>query len=98
MKILAIEKEVQNADWTNTHGVLEEEARHVYALQQSGDVREIYFTETHSAVLVLECEDIGAAKTLLGDFPLVKAALISFDVMALMPYTGLDRLMNGQPR
>jgi hypothetical protein len=46
MKILAIEKDVENADWSNTDDLLKQEALHVFELYLAGTLREIYFTET----------------------------------------------------
>ncbi len=93
MKILAIEKELHSVDWTQQELVLKEEARAVYELYLRDSLREIYFTEKNSAVLVLEAEDKDAAQTILNSLPLVKAGLIGFEIMELRPYTGLKRLV-----
>ena len=93
MKILAIEKEVSGSDWNNKQEILTTEARHVYELYLQGYLREIYFTESHNAVLILECESRDNAVKLLNEFPLVKNNLIQFDVSELQPYTGLSRLI-----
>jgi hypothetical protein len=93
MKILAIEKENPEAEWKNHRDVLEEEARAVYNLYIEGSIREIYFTENKSAVLILECESIQNAVGLLSALPLVKNKMITFDIMELRPYTGFDRIL-----
>lgn len=93
MKILAMETEVPGADWSSASALLEEEARHVYGLYLSGAVREIYFTESHEAVIILECEGKAEAERLLDDLPLVKAGLIRFTLTELKPYDGYTRLM-----
>ena len=56
-------------------------------------LREIYFTEDKNAVLILECKDKEQAIKLLNSLPLVKNNMITFDVVALLPYTGMERLV-----
>ena len=56
MKILAIEHETRKVDWGLLHDELEVEARKVYELYLEGYIREIYFNEHNSAVIILECE------------------------------------------
>lgn len=92
MKILALEKEIENSDWSNADDILKEEALHVYQLQKEEIIREIYFTENRAAVLVLECKNKQEALSLLNEFPLVKDNLIMFDVFELHAYSGIERL------
>lgn len=94
MKILAIEKDIPSANWEDAEKVLKEEARHVYDLYLEDSLREIYFTESHHAILILECKSKEKALELLADFPLVKNGLIRFEVNELRPYTGFSRLVN----
>lgn len=93
MKILAIEKEIEGALWSNVNDLLRDEAQHVFELYLSGTLREIYFTEKKSAVLVIEADDTNTVKMLLENFPLVKSGMIKFEIMELRPYTGFERLM-----
>lgn len=96
MKILAIEKEVSGVDWsTVSKDILTKEARDVYRLYLSEQLREHYFTEARQAVLVLECDSKAHAQTLLSQLPLVTHNLITFDIVELHPYTGYDRIMEG---
>jgi len=93
MKILALEKELPGATAERFQPLLEEEARAVWELQQCGLLREIYMTgEKHTAVLVLECAGVEEARQTLADLPLVKAGLIEFELIHLMPYPGFGRL------
>ena len=94
MKILAIEKELKTVDWENESQTLIEEAKLVYKLMLSGNLREIYFSESKNAVLILECEDKIVAKQLLDKLPLVKKGIIDFEIIELHPYTGFTRLMD----
>ncbi|MFN8371834.1 MAG: muconolactone Delta-isomerase family protein [Anaerolineae bacterium] len=91
MKILAIEKDLVPADQMRTH--LKAEALRVWELYQAGIVREMYFhAEQHNAVLILECENVEDAKNYLAMLPLVKAGMIDFEVLPLIPYPGFGRL------
>ncbi len=93
MKILALEKESPGAIAGQFQPFLKEEARCVWELQQSGLLREIYFTAgKHTAVLMLECEDVNMGRPALAALPLVKAGLIQFDLIPLAPYDGFARL------
>jgi muconolactone delta-isomerase len=93
MKILALEKEVPviAPDLFRPH--LKAEARRVWELQQSGVLREVWFTaRDHTAVLMLECESAAQAGEVLKTLPLVQAGLITFDILPLVPYDGFARL------
>jgi len=89
----SIEKELKIGDWANGNDTLAKEATRVYELYLSGILREIYFNDKHCAVLILECENLGSAEKSLSTLPLVQKGLISFEVMELNPYTGLNRIM-----
>lgn len=94
MKILATERENPEVDWKNQQDILEKEARAVYNFYLEGSIREIYFSENKSAILILECESIQNAVGLLSALPLVQNKMITFEVMELRPYTGFDRILN----
>ncbi|TKG95216.1 superoxide dismutase [Puteibacter caeruleilacunae] len=94
MKILAIERDVEGANWDNAEGLLKSEAQHVFDLYLSDTLREIYFTENKNAVLILECQDKAMAKKMLDAFPLVKEGKIVFDLLELRPYNGYERLIH----
>jgi hypothetical protein len=93
MKILALEKELPGATAEAFRPLLEDEARRVWELLQSGLLREIHFDAIrHTAVIVLECGDVDEARALLSGLPLVAAGLIDFDIIPLAPYDGFARL------
>jgi hypothetical protein len=94
MKILALENEVSGTtDEQFTPAILKEEALRAWELYQDGIIREIYFrTDRNEAVLILECSNILEAQVVLASLPLVKAGLISFEVIPLAPYNGFERL------
>jgi muconolactone delta-isomerase len=93
MKILALEKEAAQTQASDFQPYLAEEAAKVYELYQTGVIRELYFHQTdHTAVLMLECANVDEARRVLGSLPLVKAGLITFDMLPLVPYPGFARL------
>lgn len=93
MKILAIEKETPNVTAEDFKPHAKAEAARVWELYQAGVFRELYFRQDRpEAVLVLECIDVDEANQALNTLPLVKAGLITFDVIPLGPYPGFARL------
>ena len=92
MKILAIEKELPNITDPDYQPFLEPEARKAWELQQEGLIREMYFTDEHCAVLILEARDKAHAREIVDQLPLVQQKLIDFDLMALSAYSGFARL------
>jgi len=96
MKILAIEKEMPNVSSEDFKPHLRAEAVRAWELYQSEVFREIYFDKSsHNAVIILECEDLEEAEKYLDTLPLVKEGLISFEIIALEPYSGFSRLFDG---
>ena len=97
MKILACERKVPGVRDEEFSPHLREEAARVWELYQAGVLREIYFRQDRSsAVLVLECADVGEARTVLDTLPLAKEELIAFDIIPLAPYPGFARLFTEQ--
>jgi hypothetical protein len=93
MKFLAIEHERPEARGHDFQSYLEGEARQLWQYYLDGKVREVYFrTDTHEAVIILECPDLSEAKYILDYLPLVQAGLIFFEIIPLAPYDGFARL------
>ncbi|MGZ9164207.1 MAG: muconolactone Delta-isomerase family protein [Anaerolineales bacterium] len=93
MKILAMEIETEGVTSEQFIPHLKSEAKRVWELYQNGTIRELYFREDRSeAVLILECADASEARQMLESLPLVKAGLITFDIIPLVPYPGIARL------
>jgi muconolactone delta-isomerase len=98
MKILAMEKETPGVPAGAFQPLLQAEAERAWALYQEGLIRELYFrSDRHEAVLMLECDNLGAAAQALNSLPLVQAGLITFDLIPLEPYTGFARLFARSP-
>jgi len=93
MKILALEQDVPGVREEQFQPHLKAEAARVWELYQAGVLREIYFRQDRTqAVLVLECADVQEARCVLETLPLVRAGLIDFEVIALIPYPGFSRI------
>lgn len=93
MKILAIEKELKRVSREAFAPLLDGEAARAWALHQAGVIRELYFrADRREAVLVMECASVGEARAALESLPLVKAGMIAFDLVPLVPYDGFARL------
>jgi hypothetical protein len=97
MRFIAIEKDIEGREEKDFLPFLKDEAKHVWALHQQNIIREIYFRDDkNNAVLILECENIAAAKSVIDTLPLVKNKLIEFDIIPLKPYPGFERLFETQ--
>jgi hypothetical protein len=94
MKILAIEKDAEGVTEADFTPHMKSEARRAWELYQSGVFREMYFTKGDDpvAVIMMESDSVEQAREALGTLPLVKAGLISFELMPLVPYPGFARL------
>lgn len=95
MKILALEKEPVSAKDADFAPHLKPEAFRAWELYQTGVIREMYFrADKPCAVLILECADLAEAEQAVNSLPLVKAGLISFELVPLQPYPGFARLFS----
>ena len=69
------------------------EARRAWELYQEGVIREINFrSDRHSSIMLLEAADAAAAQAALATLPFVRAGILSFEVVGLLPYDGWARL------
>ena len=95
MKIIALEIEKESLTPADFHPYLIDEAAAVWELYKAGIIREIHFREDQqTAVLIMECESVDFAKSILSQLPLVQNNLITFDIIPLKPYPGFERLFN----
>ncbi len=93
MKILALEHEMPGVSAAQFEPHLKPEAVRAWELYQAGIVRELYFRpDCHTAILVLECAGVAEAQEMLSTLPLVRAGLITFEVIPLVAYPGFARL------
>jgi|WetSurSiteA1Bulk_404760.scaffolds.fasta_scaffold41836_2 hypothetical protein len=93
MKVLALEKELNKE--SGNSDLMANEAERVYKLYKEDKIREIYFhKQNHTAVIVLEVQDISEARNIISSLPLVENKVIEFDLIELIPYNGLDRIFD----
>ncbi len=94
MKFLTLEVEKQTVNWDEVEpGLLKEEARYIYDLQQADFIRQIHFNaDTRTAVIEWECMTIDIVREKILSLPLVRAGYINFEIIPLLPYTGFNRL------
>jgi hypothetical protein len=94
MKILALERSIPGVSHSSfTEELLRDEAEKVWQLYEAGVLREIGFrADRREAVLTLECGGPDEALRQLAELPLVRAGLIRFEVIPLIPYPGFKRL------
>ena len=95
MKIIALERELPGASPDAFQNYSCEEARAAWELNQAGLIRELYFrADQPTAVLVLECASMDAAREIVTGLPLVREGLIAFDLIPLKAYPGFARLFD----
>ena len=93
MKILALEKELDNARTIDFRKNAKAEAKAVWQLYLKEIVREFYFRKEKSlAVLILEVKNKAEAKKALSKLPFISKKLIEFELIPLKPYPGFKRL------
>ncbi len=95
MKFLAMEIDSPRAEAKPMQAYLLPEAQKVWELHKRDIIRETYFQEEkHLAVLILECQDLAEARSVIRSLPLVETGLIDFDLVPLVPYDGFERLFS----
>jgi len=98
MQYLVITRDNGTIDWTSVGPLLKQEAEHIWHLQKSGILRNIWFTKTKDAILILEQENEEQVHALLAEFPLIHAKLLDYSVEELHAYTGLERIFDPTER
>ena len=90
MKVVVVATRKADAKPEEFAPYLEEEANHALRMYRDEIVREIYNrTDGKGAIVVLECKNEEHAKQLVGELPLAKAGLLSFEIYGTKPYRGI---------
>ena len=90
MKVVVVATRKPDAKPEEFAPYLEEEANHALRMYRDEVVRESYNrTDGKGAIVVLECKDEEEAKRLVGELPLAKAGLLSFEIYGTKPYRGI---------
>lgn len=76
-----------------------EEERRVWALQEVGQIRAMHYrTDRLGVVIEMEVAGVEEAEAIVRDLPMVKAGLLSAEVIPLRPFTGLEALFAPEHR
>lgn len=95
MRFLAIIDVADNAPIEAVRAGLREELRHSWALFADGTLREAYATEKPTRIVfVLEAASAQQAAALLGRLPMIKAGLITFQLIELRPFANWSLLFD----
>ncbi|MGD2141608.1 MAG: hypothetical protein PVH25_14515 [Burkholderiales bacterium] len=90
MKVVVIATRKQDAKPEEFDPYLSDEVNHALCMIRDEVVREIYSrTDGKGAILVLECDGEAHAKRLVGELPLAKAGLLTFEIYGTKPYRGI---------
>ena len=93
MVYLVITHDKPNVKWKEQELLLKQEAKVLWDLQKNRIIRNIWFTKkSREAILIIESEDSIRTKEIIDTFPLVKAGLITYDIVELVAYDGYERL------
>jgi hypothetical protein len=80
MKIIAFDTLKPGFTFDDLKPHLKEEARAAWKNYESGVYRELYIRDDRpGAVIVLECENVDAAKAIMNELPLLKMGFIEFE-------------------
>jgi hypothetical protein len=97
MKILALAKILPGATPEKIDQYLKVETAKAWEFYTVGVLREMYIrTDFPSAVLMLECATMEAAREVLAELPLVEENLIDFDLIPLGSFDCLSLLFADQ--
>jgi hypothetical protein len=93
MKILALAKILPDGTPEKIQQYLKPETAKAWEFYNAGVIREWYIrTDFPSAVLMLECATVEAAREVLTELPMVEDSLIDFDLIPLGPFDCLPVL------
>lgn len=95
MKVLAIDTVLPDANAESIRTHFMREVHQLVKLYLADAVREIYFRQDRSGVvLVLEVPGLDEARSLLNTLPLVQEKLIAFELIPLGPFMPLALLLD----
>ena len=90
MKVVVVATRKADAKPEEFAPYLADEANHALTMYRDEIVREIYNrTDGKGAIVVLECNDEEHARQLMGELPLAKVGLLSFEIYGTKPYRGI---------
>ncbi|WP_448622223.1 superoxide dismutase [Dickeya fangzhongdai] len=97
MRMLCLDIPATGATLENYAPHLTSEALHAWGLYKSGVIRDIYFRQDRPGVAIfLECDSVDEARTVMADFPLAKAGLLTFECIPLGSFTNWETLFSSE--
>jgi hypothetical protein len=91
--VMAMDRLLPGATDSKIKPLLADEARAILNLYLAGTVREWYFRQDRPGAVFILDTSADNARRLLGELPLVKAGLVSFDIIPIGPYIPLATLL-----
>jgi hypothetical protein len=93
MKFVAIIEVVPSAPLEKLRAELSNEIKESWRLFAAGALREAYATESPTRVVfILEAADAASAATDLGNLPLIRAGLLTYELIELRPFANWSLL------
>jgi hypothetical protein len=95
MRIMAIDKFKPGVTIDSVRPYLPEEVANVWRLWKAGIVRENYArADEYGVVIVFEADSVATVKRYTDDFPLTRAGLVEWDLVALQVPLPLEALFD----
>lgn len=93
MQILALSRRLAGTTPERLAPWAEAEAARAFELMAAGVVRSVHMCpERPGSMIVLECASLEEARAQLATLPMVREALIEFELSRMLPYTGVRAL------
>jgi hypothetical protein len=88
VKVLAVITPRESVGLDRLAPLRQAEARYVWSHYAAGAVREFYHrADKLGAVLMLEVDDLEAGRRLLDELPMLRAGLLTYELVCLAPFT-----------
>jgi hypothetical protein len=93
MQFLILARVAQGISMEQVLPYVKAEAEAVWQQYSVEIVRAIYYiADMSGAVLLCEAPDLEAMQDIAAQFPMAKAGVLTFEILPLKPYTGLEAL------
>ena len=98
MQYLAVLKVKPETKGEQLGPLMKPEAAKAWEMTTSGALRSIHYIKGPAgAVLMFEAAAEKEVSTLVGELPLVRAGLVSVEILSLVPYAGFASLFSAPP-
>lgn len=97
MRVLCLDVPASGATLEKYSPHMTSEALYAWGLYKSGIIRDIYFRQDRPGVAIfLECQSVDEAKSIMADFPLAKAGLLTFECIPLGTFANWENLFSAE--